>query len=88
MAPRERKASQGWEQVGIYTGLGFVLFGGIAGGYLLGGLLDAWLGTRVIFALLLAAAGFAGALVEILRILDRIEKRAVRNDDNSGPRAG
>lgn len=82
------KPSDPWAQVGIYTGLGFVLFGGIACGYLLGGLLDAWLGTRPIFAMLIAAAGFAGALIEILRILDRIEKRASGNDSNSGPRSG
>ena len=88
MAQGERKPSQAWEQVGIYTSLGFVLFGGIAGGYLLGGVLDAWLGTRLIFALVLAAMGFAGALYEILRILDRLEKRASRNDNSAGPRAG
>ena len=29
-----RKASTVWAQAGIYSGLGFVLFGGIAGGYL------------------------------------------------------
>lgn len=88
MALRERKPSQAWEQVGVYTSLGFVLFGGIAGGYLLGGVLDAWLGTRLVFALIFSGGGFAGALYEILRILDRLEKRASRNDNNSGPRAG
>jgi len=88
VAPAERKPSEAWAQAGIYTGLGFVLFGGIAGGYVVGGLLDSWLGTRPIFAMLVAAAGFAGALIEILRILERQEKRASGNDSNSGPRAG
>ncbi len=85
MAPPERKASTAWEQAGIYSGLGFVLFGGIAGGYLLGGLLDSWFGTRLIFALVLAGVGFAGALFEILRILDRLEKRARTDNNDSGP---
>lgn len=82
------KASSAWEQAGIYSGLGFVLFGGIAGGYLLGAWLDARLGTRLLFALLCAAAGFAGALIEILRILNRLEKRASGNGNSngSGPR--
>jgi F0F1-type ATP synthase assembly protein I len=84
LAPPERKVSTPWEQAGIYSGLGFVLFGGIAGGYLLGSLLDSRVGTRLIFALLLATAGFAGALFEILRILDRLEKRASRDDSDSG----
>jgi len=79
------KPSDPWAQVGIYTSLGFVLFGAIAGGYFLGWLVDDWLGTTPLFALAIAALGFAGGLIEIFRILARVEKRAGGN--NSGSRS-
>ena len=63
-----------WTQVGLVSGLGFVLFAGIGGGYFLGWLLDRWLGTEPIFGLILAGAGLAGGLMEVLRIMKRVEK--------------
>jgi len=81
----QRENSSGpWAQVGIYTSLGFILFGGIGGGYFLGWLLDAWLGTAPIFSLVIAAAGFAGGFIEVLRILRRLEKRGNRNQSGTG----
>jgi F0F1-type ATP synthase assembly protein I len=72
-----------WQTVSIYSGLGFVLFGSISGGYLLGWLLDRWLGTTPIFALIVAGLGLAGGLVKILQILKRVEKRASGNSNGS-----
>jgi F0F1-type ATP synthase assembly protein I len=72
-----------WETVGIYSGLGFVFFGSIGGGYLLGWLLDRWLGTAPIFSLIVAGLGLAGGLIEILQILKRVEKRESGNNNGS-----
>ncbi len=80
------KSSDALAQVGIYTSLGFVLVGGIAGGYFLGWLLDAWLGTAPIFSLVIAVTGFAGGFIEVLRILQRLEKRG--NGNNAGTGTG
>ena len=85
LAENPRKTSGVWEQAGVYSGLGFVLFGGIAGGYLLGAWLDGLAGTRILFSMILAAMGFGGALYEILRILDRFEKRSRGNDNSNQP---
>lgn len=85
MAQQRGRQSDPWAQVGVYSSLGFVLFGGIAGGYFLGWLLDGWLGTKPMFSLIVAAFGFVGGLVEILRILQRLEKRAGGNGTNTGP---
>jgi len=84
VAQQRGRQSDPWAQVGVYTSLGFVLFGGIAGGYFLGWLLDGWLGTKPMFSLIVAALGFVGGLVEILRILQRLEKRAGGNGTNTG----
>jgi F0F1-type ATP synthase assembly protein I len=67
--------------VGLVSGLGFVLFGAIAGGYFLGWLLDRWLGVVPIFELIMAGVGLAGGLVEILQIMKRVEKYE-SGDDN------
>lgn len=88
MAPQSGKSSDPWAQVGIYTSLGFILFGGIGGGYFLGWLLDEWLGTAPIFSLVIAVAGFAGGFIEVLRILQRLEKRGSGNNTGTGPGPG
>jgi F0F1-type ATP synthase assembly protein I len=72
-----------WAQVGAVSGLGFVLFASIGGGYFLGWLLDRWLGTAPIFALILAGLGLAGGLIEVLQILKRVEKRGSAGDGSS-----
>jgi F0F1-type ATP synthase assembly protein I len=71
-----------WAQVGLASGLGFVLFASIGGGYFLGWLLDRWLGTTPIFGLILAGVGLAGGLIEILRIMKRVEEQD--DSDNHG----
>ena len=65
----------------MVSGLGFVLFAGIGGGYFLGWLVDRWLGTAPIFALILAGMGLAGGLIEILQIMKRVEKSAGGNNN-------
>ena len=84
MVVKRGKPANPLAQVGIYTSLGFILFGGIGGGYFLGWLLDSWLGTAPIFSLVIAAAGFAGGFIEVLRILRRLEKRGDRNQSGTG----
>jgi F0F1-type ATP synthase assembly protein I len=63
-----------WVQVGLVSGLGFVLFACIGGGFFLGWAVDRWLGTEPIFGLITAGLGLAGGLIEILRIMKRVEK--------------
>lgn len=85
MSARRNDLSDVWAQVGLVSGLGFVLFAGIGGGFFLGWLVDRWLGTAPIFALILAGLGLAGGLIEVLQIMKRVEKRAGRNNHGSSP---
>ena len=71
-----------WKQVALVSGLGFVLFASIGGGYLLGWLLDRKLGTSPIFAVIIAGVGLAGGLVEVLRVMKRAEREG--GGDNHG----
>ena len=81
-----RKDQSGvWAQVGLVSGLGFVLFGAIGGGYFLGWWLDRWLGTAPILGLIMAGFGLAGGLIEILQILKRVEEHE-SGEDNGSPR--
>jgi F0F1-type ATP synthase assembly protein I len=83
VSARRSDQSDLWAQVGAVSGLGFVMFASIGGGFFLGWLVDRWLGTAPIFGLILAGLGLAGGLMEILQILKRVEKRAGRNDNGS-----
>ena len=74
-----------WAKVAYYSGLGFILPAGAAGGFGLGWLLDRWLHTSPIFALLLGMAGAAVGVVDILRLLKRAEARDDADDRNDGP---
>ena len=73
-----------WAQVGLVSGLGFVLFGCIGGGFFLGWVVDRKLGTVPIFGLIMAGLGLAAGLIEILRIMKRVERHDNR-DDNGSP---
>ena len=73
-----------WAQIGYYTSLGFIIPGGMIAGYVLGWLIDQWVHTTRIFALIFAFLGAAGGLVEILQLLTRAEKRADKDDSNGG----
>jgi F0F1-type ATP synthase assembly protein I len=73
-----------WTQVAFYSGLGFILPAGAVAGYVLGWLLDEWLHTSPVLAILMGFLGAGGGIVEILRILTREEKRASGNNSGSG----
>lgn len=79
------KQSDLWTQIGIYTGLGFILPAGIVAGYALGWYLDRWLRTTPVLAVVMAFLGAAGGFIEVLRILTRAEKRAGRDNSSSRP---
>jgi F0F1-type ATP synthase assembly protein I len=87
-ASRDGKRFELWAQIGFYTSLGFIVPGGAVGGYLLGWLLDEWLGTKPLLAVVIAILGAAGGVLEVLRLLTRAEKRASGDDSNRGPDAG
>jgi F0F1-type ATP synthase assembly protein I len=72
-----------WEHVALFSGLGFVLFGCIGGGFLVGWFLDKWLGTVPIVTLIGSGLGLAGGVLELLQIMKRVEKRDRANDGSS-----
>jgi F0F1-type ATP synthase assembly protein I len=73
-----------WEQVGFYSSLGIILPAGALGGFGLGWVLDRWLHTSPLFALILCLVGAGGGVMEILRILTRAEKRDDTDESNDG----
>jgi F0F1-type ATP synthase assembly protein I len=73
-----------WAQVGFYSGLGFILPAGAVGGFGLGWVLDRWLHTSPLFALILGLVGAGAGVIEILRILTRAEKRNDTDESNDG----
>ena len=82
MSLKRSEQSDLWEHVALFSGLGFVLFGCIGGGFLLGYFLDKWLGTVPIATLIGAGLGLAAGVYELLQILKRVEKRD-RGDSGS-----
>ena len=75
MSLKRSEQSDLWEHVALFSGLGFVLFGCIGGGFLLGYFLDKWLGTVPIVTLIGAGLGLAAGVFELLQVLKRVEKR-------------
>jgi F0F1-type ATP synthase assembly protein I len=73
-----------WAQVGFYSSLGFILPAGGLGGFGLGWVLDRWLHTSPLFALILCLAGAGAGVMEILRVLTRAEKRNDPDESNDG----
>ena len=73
-----------WEQVGYYSSLGFILPAGAVGGFGLGWVLDRWLHTSPLFALILCLVGAGAGVMDILRILTRAEKRDDTDESNDG----
>jgi len=67
-----------WGQIAFYSGLGFIIPGGAAGGYFLGWLLDEYLHTTPFLGIIGGLAGAAAGIVEVLQILTRAEKSADR----------
>ncbi len=72
-------------QVAFYSSLGFILPAAALVGFGLGWLLDRWLHTAPIFALILGLVGAGAGVVEILQILTREEKK---QDDTNQPHNG
>ncbi|MBI1983325.1 MAG: AtpZ/AtpI family protein [Acidobacteria bacterium] len=83
-ASRGGKQFDLWAQIGFYTSLGFIVPAGAVGGYLLGWLLDDWLSTKPVLAVVIAIVGAAGGILEVLQLLTRAEKRTGGNDPNRG----
>jgi F0F1-type ATP synthase assembly protein I len=84
VADQQTIQSSVWRQVAAFSGLGFVLFCSIGGGYLLGWLLDRKLGTTPLFAMILAGFGLAGGLIKIVQYINRVDKREGVDGDGSG----
>ena len=82
MSARRSEQSDLWEHVALFSGLGFVLFGCIGAGILVGWFLDKWLGTVPIATLIGSGLGLAAGVFELLLILKRVEKRD-RGDSGS-----
>ena len=82
MSARRSDQSDLWEHVALFSGLGFVLFGCIGAGILVGWFLDKWLGTVPIATLIGSGLGLAAGVFELLQILKRVEKRD-RGDSGS-----
>ncbi len=74
-----------WAKVAYYSGLGFILPAGAMLGFGLGWVVDRWMHTSPIFALLLGLVGFAIGVVDILRLLNKAEARDDTDDRNDGP---
>ncbi len=83
MPPRRSKPFDVWAQIGFYTSLGFILPAGAVVGYVAGWLLDEWLHTRPVLAIVTGFLGAAGGMIEILRLLKREERRA--SGENAKP---
>jgi F0F1-type ATP synthase assembly protein I len=77
-----------WAQVGFYSSLGLILPAGAVGGFGLGWLLDRWLHTSPVFALVLGLAGAGAGLIDILRILSRAERQSDTDESDHGSDAG
>ncbi len=88
MPKRPERQGDLWAQIGLYSSLGFILPAGAVAGYVLGWLLDDWLHTSPVLAIVMGFAGAGGGLIEILRILGREEKRAGGDDSNSKRNGG
>jgi F0F1-type ATP synthase assembly protein I len=83
VSARRSDQSDLWEHVALFSGLGFVLFGCIGAGFLVGWFLDKKLSTAPLTTLIGSGLGLAAGVVELLRILKRVEKRDRGNDGSS-----
>ncbi len=81
--PPKGRLNDMWSQVAFYSSLGFIIPGGVVGGYFLGWLLDEYLHTTPILGIIGGLAGAAAGIVEVFQILTRAEKSADRDDSSS-----
>jgi F0F1-type ATP synthase assembly protein I len=73
-----------WEQVGFYSSLGIIMPACALGGFGLGWVLDRWLHTSPLFALILGLVGAVAGIIDIVRILTREEKKDDADKSNDG----
>jgi F0F1-type ATP synthase assembly protein I len=76
------KLTNVWAQAALYASLGFILPGAAVGGLAIGWLLDKWLRTSPVLTLVMTGLGAAGGIIELLRILQRAEKRGNADSSN------
>jgi len=88
MPPPSGSSQSVWNQVAFYVSLGFIVPGAAVAGGAIGRWLDGLLHTSPALMVVLALAGAAGGIVELLRILSQREKREARDDSSPGPGAG
>jgi F0F1-type ATP synthase assembly protein I len=66
----ERKEKSFMMRFGEYSQLAFILPSMIVAGWLIGGLLDRWLGTTYLYLVFLLL-GIAGGLIQVIRFAQR-----------------
>ncbi len=82
------KLAEIFAQVAYYSGLGFIMPAGLAGGYVLGWYLDSKFRTSPVFTIIFAAIGAVGGVIEVIRIILREEKIEERRNSGGRPRQG
>lgn len=87
MFPQREKQGELLAQVGFYTSLGFIIPGAVVVMYVLGWLIDQRIGTKPVFAIIMAFVGLAGGIWETVHILTEREKHATgyNTSNRSGP---
>jgi F0F1-type ATP synthase assembly protein I len=76
------KLTSVFAQVAFYTSLGFILPASAVGGLAVGWLLDKWLHTTPVLTVVMTGLGAAGGIIEVLRVLQRAEKRGNADGSN------
>ena len=83
MSPPRSRRSDLWSQVAYYSSLGFILPATTLAGYGLGWLIDRWLHTSPILAIVLSLLGAAGGFYDIVVILQKGEAEGLAGQDES-----
>lgn len=86
--PQKLNSRSIWAQVALYTSLGFIIPGAVAGGVFFGWFLDEHLHTSPVLSIIGGLAGAAGGIVEVLQILTRTQKSADRDSKSDRPGRG
>lgn len=73
--PSPGKSQNPWRQLGLVLSMGVTFTAAVVIGVLLGLWLDARLGTKPLFTLILAGLGFVAGVVELLRALKALDKQ-------------
>lgn len=71
--PKERERSP-WRQLGFVLGMAFTFPVAVLVGYGIGWWLDGKLGTSPVFSLVFLGLGFVAALLELMRMLKRLDR--------------